>query len=457
MNLNLKTIRPKDPNYVYRIASKIEAANGFGLTLYICVLGPFFYNYFKEFMSEGQAVSLSALIFGIRSLFMALFEIPTGVIGDSIGRKKTIVWSLCFNSIFFLTLSLIPFVTSKIFVIVLAILSQFFYAIAKTFYSGTFQAWCVDTFRENNEGKNYGELISRIEIWNGVGQIVGAVLGVVTFFFGYVYLGFGAGALILSLMIPYSLAEIHDEENIDYIDVKKANLSEIFKKFGETLQYGLKIFSRSQKILSTVLFSSGIITLSALLSYLWPVYVNSNYSGLPKLWMWLGLVVSMLLFTILGSKISEIISKKYNHLHRVEFDKKIVMIISIAAIVMTGAVFVMSLATKGGWDSFALLVMTIFVAEFAVGIAYPMVSTLLNHAIPEGHANQRSTVLSISSLLKSAMMAALAYPTGGESGSQTAASWYIPALVLFLATFFLLYQYYKKPVSLNFDIDKEFG
>src|SRR3989338_9358909 len=97
------TAKPKvqrihpDIKDIWLVTRVVQITLGFSLGLYLYTYGIFF---FEKFGGEGspQALKLTALIYMIM-FFVELFaEVPTGAIGDFIGRKKTGMVSFVFRS-----------------------------------------------------------------------------------------------------------------------------------------------------------------------------------------------------------------------------------------------------------------------------------------------------------------------------------------------------------------------
>ncbi len=122
-----------------------------------------------------------AMIAGVW-LVEALFEVPTGIIADMIGRRRSVLVSFVMRAAGYSAL----FFSDRVGV---AVAGTFVAAAGGTFYSGALEAWAVD---EAGEGEDLDRLFS----WGRVAENTGLLLGVMV----------GAAAGRLDLALPQLLA-----------------------------------------------------------------------------------------------------------------------------------------------------------------------------------------------------------------------------------------------------------
>ena len=119
-------------------------------------------------------------IFSIVSLVQSVAEIPTGIISDKIGRKKTIMCSAVISTLAFLMFALAGSFGYKY----LLVIGAFFWAIADAFASGTDDALMYETMEELRKSDKYDIIYARSKTFSQIGLGTGAlVAAVVTYFY----------------------------------------------------------------------------------------------------------------------------------------------------------------------------------------------------------------------------------------------------------------------------------
>lgn len=131
---------------------------------------PFAIIYFVQ-VSGSYALGMS--IFSIVFISSAIFEIPTGIFSDYIGRKKTMILGALFAVIFSI------FYAIGGLYIFLAV-GALFEGLSKSFYSGTNDAFLYDTLAENKDesmfDKFLGETVSYFQFALAISSILGGFL-----------------------------------------------------------------------------------------------------------------------------------------------------------------------------------------------------------------------------------------------------------------------------------------
>lgn len=124
--------------------------------------------------SEGISFSQIGFLDGIYSVAIIAFEIPTGYIGDRLGRRNSIVVSLLLSAAgsigFALTGSFLTFASLYIGL-----------AVGQTFRSGTASAWLYDVLDERLDGDQFAHVRGRGKAFGyvvgGAAAVVGGYLG----------------------------------------------------------------------------------------------------------------------------------------------------------------------------------------------------------------------------------------------------------------------------------------
>jgi len=122
------------------------------------------------FVEITDSFALGLMVFSVVSLSSAIAEVPTGVISDFIGRKKTIIVGALFS-----TLSLFVYALSGSF-LMLAI-GSIFGGIGRSFFSGNNDALLYDSLLEEGQEKKYGDLVGKVSSMFQVGLGISALIG----------------------------------------------------------------------------------------------------------------------------------------------------------------------------------------------------------------------------------------------------------------------------------------
>ena len=114
--------------------------------------------------------ALGMSIFSIVMISSALFEIPTGVFSDKIGRKKTVIYgalSAVLCSIFYA-------IGQSFWILVIGAL---FEGLSRSFYSGNNDALLHDTLAESNNEHQYDEFLGKTSAMFQLALAISAILG----------------------------------------------------------------------------------------------------------------------------------------------------------------------------------------------------------------------------------------------------------------------------------------
>ena len=141
------------------------------------------------------------------SLGMVLFEIPTGVVADTVGRRVSFLASTVV-----LALSTVAYVAlASVGAGVWAFAGvSVFMGLGFTFYSGATEAWVVDALAANDYGDELDHAFARGQMVTGAGMLVGTIggglLGTVDLAYPFV-----ARAVLLGLAFAVAFATMRDE------------------------------------------------------------------------------------------------------------------------------------------------------------------------------------------------------------------------------------------------------
>lgn len=125
------------------------------------------------FSSITHSLALGMSIFSIANIADAIFEVPTGILSDRVGRKKTIIFG-ALASIFYS----ICFAIGRSFWMLA--LGAVFQGLSMAFYSGNNDALLYDSLKESGKEKEFhtvlGKLSSLFQLALAVGAVLGSVL-----------------------------------------------------------------------------------------------------------------------------------------------------------------------------------------------------------------------------------------------------------------------------------------
>ena len=297
-----------------------------------------------------------------------IFELPTGILADKIGRKNTIIlgvitkFTALIISVF--SFSLIPFIFAEI-----------LFSLARALESGTGSAFLYDSLlyvkQENNYKKIQGKAYSMHLIGNTLGGIFGALIAYFSAISNiYILSAFMAvGAFFVAISFKEKIPQP------EYADI----LSQELKTCSGHLFSSIKDVIKSRLIIWIILYSSLVFVLirANLISLQQPFLL---FLLMPKFIF--GLVdIVISLGGALFSYFAESIEKYFG------FGKTLILI--------PCTLFISFLGMGIFQSKFALLFL--FLQMIAVGINVPIIRDFLQKQIKD--SRKRATILSIESLI----------------------------------------------------------
>jgi MFS family permease len=306
---------------------------------------------------------------------MVVFEIPTGVVADTVGRKAsyllgTITLAATTGLYWLLWVWSAPFVWWAVASVLLGL--------GFTFFSGAVEAWLVDALASTGYTGSLEAVFGRGLVVTGVAMFVGSVLGGVVAQATDLGVPFVLRAVILVVMFVFAAVVMRDmgftpDRSLGPLKATRHVLS-------ESVEHGLRKRSVRYVILSAPFASGvGIYAFYALQPYLLELY------GDPSAYSIAGLAAAVLsLAQVAGGVLAPRLRGMFARRTTTVIGASL---ISIATLILLGLNSVF-------WLAIVLLVLWGFV--FAV--AGPVRQAYLNDMIP---SKQRATVLSFDSLFGS--------------------------------------------------------
>jgi MFS family permease len=306
---------------------------------------------------------------------MVLFEIPTGIVADTIGRRTSYLLGT-------LTLS----GASLLYVLLWQIEAPFWeWAVVSlllglgfTFFSGAVEAWLVDALKATDYQGQLETVFGRGQIVTGAGMLGGSVAG--GFLAQQLSLGtpFVLRAAILVVMFVVAFRLMHD---VGFTPEKGGRpLAEMRKIAANSIDYGWRV-PAVKWLMVEALFTGGvgIYAFYALQPYLLELY------GDPNAYEIAGLAAAIVAGAqILGGMAAPRIRSLF---HR-----------RTSALLVTAGLSMVTLALIGAIQSFWTVIGLTTVWGLLFAATMPIRQTYINGMIP---SRQRATILSFDSMMSS--------------------------------------------------------
>ena len=306
---------------------------------------------------------------------MVLFEVPTGIVADTAGRRISYLWgtvTLAASTLLYVLLWQIgaPFVLWAIVSVLIGL--------GFTFFSGAVEAWLVDALTATGYTGDMESVFGRGQIVAGGAMLTGSVAG--GFIAQQTSLGvpFVLRGVILVGMFAVAFRMMRD---IGFVPEKGSRpLAEMRKVASASIEYGWRV-PAVKWLMVEALFTGGvgIYAFYALQPYLLELY------GDPNAYQIAGLVAAI----VAGAQIlGGLAAPKIRPL----FKRR------TSALIVTAISSVAALGLIGVLESFWAVIVLIAVWALLFAASMPIRQTYLNGLIP---SKQRATILSFDSLMDS--------------------------------------------------------
>ena len=306
---------------------------------------------------------------------MVVFEVPTGIVADTIGRRASYL------------LGTVTLATSTLLYVLLWqikaplwewALASMLLGLGFTFFSGAVEAWLVDALAATGFTGEIESVFGRGQIVTGAGMLVGSVAG--GFVAAQVSLGapFVMRGAVLAVMFVVAFRLMHD---VGFTPEQGGRpLAEMRKIASASIEYGWRV-PAVKWLMVEALFTGGvgIYAFYALQPYLLELY------GDPSAYQVAGLVAAIVAGAqILGGMAAPRIRRLFQR--------------RTSALIATAGLSVITLGLIGIVDSFWAVIGLIVVWGLLFAATMPIRQTYLNGMIP---SRQRATILSFDSMMSS--------------------------------------------------------
>lgn len=338
---------------------------------------------------------------------MVLFEIPTGVLADTAGRRASFLLStlvIAAGTLLYVALAAVEAG------LVAFCLASVLLGLGFTFYSGAVEAWLVDALKVSGYEADLDHVFARGAMVSGAAMLVGAVgggvLGSIDLAWPYVV---RTVLLVLLFVLAFrSMYDIGFEHRPLVARELPAQMSRVAK---ESITYGWK--RQSVRLLMITSIIQGSVLAWAF--YAWQPYLLGLLED-DAVWM-AGVVAALIaLSAIVGNSIVEFFTRFCGH--------RTTMLIAASGVMGVGAIGV------GVADEFWLALAALLTVTTALGVQGPVRQAYLHKSIP---SEQRATVVSFDSMLGSAGGVGGQVGLGVVSRSVSISAGYISTGVVLLA------------------------
>ena len=306
---------------------------------------------------------------------MVVFEVPTGIVADTIGRRASYLLGTVTLAASTLLYVLLWQIKAPLWEWALA---SMLLGLGFTFFSGAVEAWLVDALAATGFTGEIESVFGRGQIVTGAGMLVGSVAG--GFVAAQVSLGapFVMRGAVLAVMFVVAFRLMHD---VGFTPEQGGRpLAEMRKIASASIEYGWRV-PAVKWLMVEALFTGGvgIYAFYALQPYLLELY------GDPQAYQVAGLVAAVVAGAqILGGMAAPRIRRVFAR--------------RTSALMVTATASAGALAVMGAVQSFAVVIAAVVVWGLLFAATMPIRQTYLNGLIP---SRQRATILSFDSMMSS--------------------------------------------------------
>jgi MFS family permease len=312
---------------------------------------------------------------------MVLFEVPTGVVADTLGRRVSFLLSLVVLSV--TTLLYVALAEVGAGVVAFSVVSVAM-GLGFTFYSGAMEAWLVDALAVTGFTGALDSVFARGQQITGLAMLVGTVggglLGQIDLSIPYV-----VRAVLLAAVFGVAYVVMHDLG----FQPRRVTVAELPGEVAQNARAGVA-YGWAQRPLRLLMLASCV----QLGFFTWAFYAAQPYllDLLSSDAVWVaGLVTAgIALSTIAGNQLVEVLSRRCG--------RRTTLLLGAAAVQTFAAV------ALGLVSSFWLALPALLLITAASGVTSPVRQAYLHQVVP---SEQRATVVSFDSMISN---------TGGIGG-----------------------------------------
>lgn len=358
---------------------------------------------------NGLSLTRIMILQAIYTLSIALFEVPTGVFADKIGRKQ----SLSIGAFILLAAAVVYSAGYNFWQFAIA---EIIWGLGVTFTSGADSAFVYDTLKQTRKKhdfkKIWGHAKSLEYLAAGIAAVLGGFVATYSLRLNWVLVAF---SMLFLFFVSLSFQEPKHYKKLK----QKKYLVHTVECFKESLT--------NRNLLFLLLFSSLLSTMWGVALWFYQPYMNQ--SGLKIIYF--GLVwASFSVFSIIGSKYAYKIEEKLKE----KFSFWLIILANVLSLIFMSYWFVV-------WG-----VIFIFMQQFIRGFANPLLQDYTNKHLT---SEKRATLLSIQNLSGKLMFSIFGPLFGYFADKYSLSTTLLITGVSFLLAFSLLMLWLKKKENLN--------
>jgi MFS family permease len=348
----------------------------------------------RYYMYSGLYTLAASIIWGINTLFLldaglsvtgvfvanaafsvgtVLFEIPTGVIADTVGRRASFLLSLVVLSVS--TLLYVGLAQAGAGVVAFSLVSILI-GLGFTFYSGAMEAWIVDGVRFHGYDGALDHIFSRSQIVSGAAMLTGTVGGGLI---GQIDLAipFLIRSGLLILLFALAFGGMHDVG----FEPRHISLRQVPAEAVRVGTMGVR-FGWGHPSLRLLMIGGAIQ--GGFFFWAWYAWQPYFLELLARDAVWVAGVVAALLAVsmIVGNAIVEIVTRWCGR--------------RTTLLIWTGSVFGVAMIGVGAVSAFLPALLLLLVAGVAMGVQMPVRQAYFHGIVPTA---QRATVISFDSMV----------------------------------------------------------
>jgi MFS family permease len=306
---------------------------------------------------------------------MVVFEVPTGIVADTIGRRASYLLGTVTLTVSTLLYVLLWHLKAPLWEWAIA---SMLLGLGFTFFSGAVEAWLVDALAATGFTGEIESVFGRGQVVTGAGMLAGSVAG--GFVAAQVSLGapFVLRGAVLLVMFVVAFRLMHD---VGFTPEKGGRpLAEMRKIAAASIEYGWRVPAVKWLMVESLFTGGvGIYAFYALQPYLLELY------GDPKAYQVAGLVAAVVAGAqIVGGMAASRIRRRFER--------------RTSALLLIAALNVATLALIALVDSFAGVLALVVVWGLLFAATMPIRQAYINGLIP---SRQRATILSFDSMMSS--------------------------------------------------------
>ncbi len=316
------------------------------------------------------------LINAIYAGSMAVFEIPTGIFADTLGRKMSFVSGSVVLMLGTLAYVYVSFIDNNFiyFCIASGVLGFAF-----TFYSGAVEAWIVDALKFTGYKESLDGVFSKGSVVSSLSMLVGTVSG------GIIGTWDLRGPYVLRsiILLVVSIVALVYMKDLGFnkrdLEIKKIPM-EMKKIAIESFRYGLQRKSPRKLMMISFVFS----TFMMWGWYAWQPHFLNLFGDKEAVWV-AGIIAALISLSMAAG--SFILPRVLPFFKR-----------RTKLLIFTYTVQSLAILVVGFSNSFYLAVLSYLVFAFLLGLGMPAKQSYLHGLIP---SSQRATIISFDSLIGS--------------------------------------------------------